>query len=255
MTIRKVFGAAMAFALAAGLAHADIDGHGPDAWRVTGVAANDVLNARMGPGTDYKVIEHFLPNERGMQQVTCVPFYTLAHYSVMTEAERTALPARWCLMRSEDLTKAGWVAQHFITPDNVEPKPAPADDDSGDSLILGAADLVRDLYRSFDAMRSEATNPFSASNAPRYFFADLVPQLRGHGADLLYDAQDFDGEVLRIAPDPDQPMFRGMITIIAEFTNFGQRKQAVFSLRADPDQPDAPFRIFRIDHDEWSFPA
>lgn len=28
---------------------AEIDGHGPDAWRVTGVAPDDVLNARMGP--------------------------------------------------------------------------------------------------------------------------------------------------------------------------------------------------------------
>jgi len=29
---------------------AEIDGHGPDAWRVTGVAPDDVLNAWMGPG-------------------------------------------------------------------------------------------------------------------------------------------------------------------------------------------------------------
>lgn len=254
MNIRKALGAAVAFGLAVGLAHADIDGHGPDAWRVTGVAADDMLNARMGPGTEYKVIEHFAPDERGMQQVTCVPFYTLAHYSSMTEAERDALPARWCLMRSEDLTKAGWVAQRFITPDNVEMVADPVDDVSGDPLIMGAADLVRDLYRSFGNMRSEADNPFSAANAHRYFFADLVPQVQGHGADLLYDAQDFDGEVTRIAPDPDQPMFRGMITIIAEFTNFGRSKQAIFHLRADTDQPDAPFRIFSIGHDEWGFP-
>lgn len=33
-------------------AQADLDGHGPDLWRVIGVAANDMLNARMGPGTD-----------------------------------------------------------------------------------------------------------------------------------------------------------------------------------------------------------
>src|SRR5690625_918357 len=254
MNIRKALGAAVAFGLAAGLAHADIDGHGPDAWRVTGVAADDMLNARMGPGTEYKVIEHFAPDERGMQQITCVPFYTLGHYSSMTEAERDALPARWCLMRSEDLTRAGWVAQRFITPDNVEMIADPVDDVSGDPLIMGAADLVRDLYRSFDDMRSEADNPFAAANARRYFFADLVPELQGRGADLLYDAQDFDGEVTRIAPDPDQPMFRGMITIIADFTNFGQRKKAVFHLRADPDQPDAPFRIFSIGHDECDFP-
>lgn len=262
MKIRMVLGATAVtcgLALGFGVAHAEIDGHGPDAWRVTGVASDDVLNARMGPGTEYKVIEHFAPNERGMQQVTCVPYYTLGHFSSMTEAERNALPSRWCLMRSQDLTKAGWVAQRFITPDDVEmvadPVAAdPVDDVSGDPLIMGAADLVRDLYRSFDNMRSEADNPFSAANAHRYFFADLVPQVQGRGGDLLYDAQDFDGEVTRIAPDPDQPMFRGMITINADFTNFGQRKQAVFHLRADTDQPDAPFRIFSISHDEWGFP-
>src|SRR5690606_9481160 len=47
-------------------AHAEIDGHGPDAWRVTGVAAQDTLNARMGPGTSYPVIETFAQDERGM---------------------------------------------------------------------------------------------------------------------------------------------------------------------------------------------
>ena len=30
---------------------------GPDAWRVVGVASDDVLNARIGPGTAYFVID------------------------------------------------------------------------------------------------------------------------------------------------------------------------------------------------------
>lgn len=255
MKIRMFLGAMAAFCgLAAGMAQADLDGHGPDAWRVTGVATDDTLNARMGPGTQYPVIDRFAPDERGMQQVTCVPYYTLEHFSQMSEAERDALPSRWCLMRNKGLTKAGWVAQRFITPDDVEAVAEPQDDFSGDPLIMGATDLVRDLYRSFDNLQGEADNPFSAANAQRYFFADLVPQLQGHGADLLYDAQDFQGEVTRIAPDPDQPMFRGMITIIAEFTNFGQPKRATFYLRADTEQPDAPFRIFSIGHDDWGFP-
>ena len=45
-------------------ASAEIDGHGPDAWRVTGVAADDVLNARVGPGTGYPVIDSFAHDAR-----------------------------------------------------------------------------------------------------------------------------------------------------------------------------------------------
>ena len=98
-------------------AQAEIDGHGPDAWRVTGVASDDVLNARMGPGTDYPVIETFAHNERGLEEITCVPFYKMAHFSAMTEAEREGLTPRWCLMRSADLAKAGWVAQRYLIAD------------------------------------------------------------------------------------------------------------------------------------------
>ncbi|WP_392352833.1 hypothetical protein V8F63_08310 [Brevundimonas sp. LF-1] len=55
-------------------------------------------------------------------------------------------------------------------------------------------------------------------------------------------------------PDPDHPMLRGMITINVDFTNFGQPQRAVFHIRADADKPDAPLRIFRVEHDGWSYP-
>src|SRR5690606_7198775 len=80
-----------------------LDGHGPDGYQVIGVRANDVLNARMGPGTDYAVISHFNPDERGLQQVTCVPFLPADVFMTMSEAELKAMPSRWCLMRSGDL--------------------------------------------------------------------------------------------------------------------------------------------------------
>src|SRR5690606_28508135 len=120
MTMTHTFKAAllvMVLGLAAPAAHAEIDGHGPDAWRVTGVSRGDVLNARMGPGTNYPVIETFAHNERNMEQITCVPFYTLAHFTEMSEAQIAALPQRWCLMRDAGMRKAGWVAQRFITPE------------------------------------------------------------------------------------------------------------------------------------------
>lgn len=249
-------------ALATPAAHAEIDGHGPDAWRVTGVAANDVLNMRMGPGTQYLVIGSLAPNARGLEQITCVPLLIPSIYNRLSEAERAALPQRWCLMRTPDFAKAGWVAQRFFMEDGLEetsgPGAAPGADiplkTIGDPLIDGAAALVRDLYVDFAASGSQADNPFAHANVGRYFFANMAPELRGHGSDLLYGGQDFQGEVTRIAPDADKPMFRGTIKVNADFTNFGREDSIAFYLRADTDQPGAPFRIFHIEHDDWSFP-
>jgi hypothetical protein len=249
-------------AFAAPVAQAEIDGHGPDAWRVTGVAADDVLNMRMGPGTKYLVIDHLAPDARGLRQITCVPLLIPSIYYSLTEAQRADLPQRWCLMQTSDFRKAGWVAQRFIMEDSGQAAVQPGTGSGvippvqtiGDPLIDGAAQLVHDLYAAETVSQSRADYPFAAGNAARYFFSDLVPALSGHGADLLYDAQDFQGRITRIAPDADSPMFRGMITINVDFTNFGAPKRASFRLRADPSQPNAPFRIFRIDHSDWSFP-
>lgn len=250
-----------AMALAAPAARAEIDGHGPDAWRVTGVAADDVLNMRMGPGTRYLVIDSLPPNARGLQLVTCVPLLIPSIYYRLTEAQRADLPQRWCLMRTGDFIKAGWVAQRFLMEDGLEEVSAPGNGSGadvvqtiGDPLIDEAAGLVGDLYTAFEAQRSAAENPFAPPMARHYFFADMIPALAGHGGDVLYDAQDFQGQINRIAPDAEQPMFRGTITVNADFINFGQAGRAVFRLRADTAQPGAPLRIFRIEHDGWSFP-
>lgn len=131
----------------------------------------------MGPGTNYPVIETFAHDERGLQQITCVPFYTMAHFSVMTEAELDALPPRWCLMRSADMSKAGWVAQRYLIADfddevlfgdggaYDEPEevvdvekilPAPTTGPhawSSDELIEHARGLVAALYANGDPAR------------------------------------------------------------------------------------------------------
>ncbi len=257
----KIIAAALAAAVTASAANAEIDGHGPDAWRVTGVAPDDVLNMRMGPGTQYLVIDHLAPDARGLRQITCVPLLIPSIQHRLTEAQRAGLPQRWCLMQTDDFAKAGWVAQRFIMEDtgaaaapDTRSDAVPAAKTIGDPLIDDAARLVRDLYAAEAASQSRADYPFLAGNAERYFFAGIVPALAGHGGDLLYDAQDFQGRITRIAPDPDQPMFRGMITVNVDFTNFDRPDRAIFRLRADTGQPGSPVRIFRIEHDEWSFP-
>src|SRR5690606_7619731 len=169
--------AALALALAAMPAYAEIDGHGPDAWRVTGVPANDVLNVRMGPGTNYPVIETFAHNERGMQQITCVPFYTAAHYMAMTQTQIKALPPRWCLMRNKAMSKAGWVAQNYITPEGEESgsvmvsrqKPqesGPYINKKDIDPVVRAQDLVREVYeREFHSENSGLPSAFDPTVA------------------------------------------------------------------------------------------
>lgn len=260
----------MAFAIPA--AQAEIDGHGPDAWRVADVSAGDVLNARMGPGTSYPVIETFAHNERGMQQITCVPFYTPAHYSAMTQTQINALPPRWCLMRNKAMSKAGWVAQRYITPDDQvfapvkntvstsrsqQSKASDASADSGDNLIAIAQELVRELYeREFLSEISGQPSGLDPNLAGNYFTDDIVAWLNSGqvAAHPLYGAQDFDGTVEEPTPDPDHPMLRGMIIINVDFTNFGQKQRAIFYLRADTTKNNAPLRIFRVEHDGWSYP-
>ncbi|WP_154337823.1 hypothetical protein [Paracoccus sp. S-4012] len=249
--------------VAATSAQAEIDGHGPDAWRVTGVAANDVLNGRMGPGTNYPVVETFAHDERGMQQITCVPFYNAQHYSAMTQAQVDALPPRWCLMRDTSLSKAGWVAQRYITPDGAEAitqTPTMAEPYAADANIdpvAKAQDLVREVYeRQFQSENGNYPSPFDPSLAHQYFADDIVALLASGelGAHPLYGAQDFDGSIGEPQPDADHPMLRGMITIHVDFANFGQPQRATYYLRADTTKPGTPLRIFKVEHDGWSYP-
>jgi hypothetical protein len=239
--------------------HAEIDGHGPDAWRITGVSPGDTLNARMGPGTSYPVIERFPHNERNLQQITCVPFYTAAHFSAMSEAQIEALPPRWCLMRDVTMRKAGWVAQRFITPDNGDAEPRVADTPkavSNDGMVAEAQSIIRNLYDAYArSEKKQEADPLRHPSADRYFTADIVAllssgQLQAHP---LYGAQDFDGRITRIAPDPDETI-RGMVTVNVDFINFGQRQRAVYRLRADTTRSDAPLRIFMVEHHGWSYP-
>lgn len=273
--------------LAAGLtlfsmdARAEIDGHGPDAWRVTGVSSNDHLNARMGPGTNYAVIDSFAYNERGMQQVTCVPFYTAASYSRMSAAQIAALPQRWCLMRNSALSKAGWVAQRFITPDDAQPAAWSQDDkalpvattvsggvsagsphepylpDPDIDPIGQGIDLVRELYeRQYQSENSSLPSAFDPSVSRNYFTKDIIDWLASGrvGAHPLYGAQDFKGTISEPFAAYDTPMARGMIAIQVDFTNFGKDQKVVFFIRPDTTIAGSPLRIFFVEHEGWSYP-
>ena len=224
-------------------AQAEIDGYGSDAWRVSGVMPADVLNARMGPGADYKIVGTFAHDEQGLIEVTRVPLLTMDIAAKLTEDELAALPQRWCLMR------AGWVAARFLVPDNASPV------QDADPVAI-ARDLVQALYIAAQQAVDGGPHPLDPDQAADYFFADIATGLATDppAADPLTGAQDFDERIADPVPDPEQPMLRGMITIHVGITNFGRSHTAVFHLRPDPGQPAASLCIFRIEHEGWQFP-
>lgn len=209
---------------------------------MVGVADDDVLNMRIGPGTDCIVIDQLPSNARGLRQITCVPLLIPPIHRKLTEAQRTDLTRRWCMMRTVDLSRAGWVRARFLMEDGLQqtgitdgPFGSEVIQMTGDPTVDEAVLLVRNLYAAFDAMDAVSDNHFAIERARQYFAADLVPALAGRGADLLYGAQDFGGRITRIGPDPDRPMFLGMITVTVDLTNFGHAWQIAFRLRSDPE--------------------
>lgn len=237
-----------------GSARAQFDGHGPDAWQVIDVAPDDVLNLRMGPGTQYPVVGAFTPGESGLSQYTCVPFMTYEQSVNLATAarERLDLPARWCLMSSADEKRRGWVAARFLaedgTPINAGDAPNPNDADAE------AVRLVERLYTLHElALRSQALSPLELPRARDFFFQDDVGLVVNHpgGADPLYDAQDFEITDFSVAV---KSVLRGLITVEVRFRNFGHPQTVGVSLRADTQQEGSPIRILEVSHETWSFP-
>ncbi len=104
------------FAAVAPAANATADG--PDAWRVHNVASYDVLNVRVGPGTDYFVIDALPHNARAVQVSFCTPTVTQQQYYALTYQQQHQLNqyATWCLVTWNGYQR-GWVNRRFLTED------------------------------------------------------------------------------------------------------------------------------------------
>jgi len=92
---------------------------GPDAWRVVNVAPIDVLNVRVGPGTEYFVIAVLPHDARGIQVGTCVPTVTRDQFFALSEQARAQLndhPA-WCVVTWND-QQLGWVSRTYLSEDS-----------------------------------------------------------------------------------------------------------------------------------------
>ncbi|SFP96306.1 SH3 domain-containing protein [Tranquillimonas alkanivorans] len=225
------------------------DADGPDAWRVTGVAREDVLNIRMGPGTEYPVIGALPPDARHLRAKTCTPLATVAQYDTLSADERTALPARWCLVDGGSQGR-GWVPQAYLAEDSTASSPfRTASGEEAPPPFDIAVPLVRNLFRKETFLLSRGESLLRDPEASRsWFFLDLARKMASDpGAHPLFDAQDTDIGDISVALDPDEPIRQGVVTVLVRYTNFGISREARAYLRADPEQGGA-LRIFRIVH-------
>jgi len=99
--------------LAAGYARAEADG--PDHFRVTGVAANDVLNLRAAPNPQAAKVGVIPPNANCVHNLGCQGGLSFQEYSTLSRArqkERLREHPRWCRVAYRSAT--GWVAGRFL---------------------------------------------------------------------------------------------------------------------------------------------
>lgn len=80
------------------------DGHGPDYYRVHGVASHDHLNVRHGPGVRNHVIYQLPYNARGIQVGNC------------TQISTSHGPATWCVVNWNGY-QSGWVNARYLAED------------------------------------------------------------------------------------------------------------------------------------------
>lgn len=107
----RLIGLFAGLALLPGLAFGTADG--PDAWRVTGVASDDVLNMRAGPSARTAKVARIPHNADGLPNYGCVGRLSIDEWSKASVAERARARKRvWCLTGYKQ--SFGWVAGWFL---------------------------------------------------------------------------------------------------------------------------------------------
>jgi len=94
-------------------AHAEADG--PDFYRVSGVAADDVLNIRAEPTPHAAKVGTIPPNADCVRNLGCQGGLTFQEFSTLNlaeQAKRLQQNPRWCQIEYQGVT--GWVAGRYL---------------------------------------------------------------------------------------------------------------------------------------------
>lgn len=105
---------AAAMVWGSGLAYATADG--PDFYRVTGVAANDVLNIRTEPDPRAPKVGEIPPDGSCIRNLGCKGGLTFQEFTELSPAQqkkREHENPRWCRIEYQGIT--GWVAGRYLT--------------------------------------------------------------------------------------------------------------------------------------------
>lgn len=85
-------------------------------YRVVGVAANDTLNARVGPSTSFPVVSRLGPSQSGLTVEVCVPTLAPNQRGALTAGQLAQVDAKpvWCLIGTPG-NRIGWVNARFLS--------------------------------------------------------------------------------------------------------------------------------------------
>jgi len=91
-----------------------------NSWYVTGVASNDTLSARAGPGVSYPKTGRLAHDARDIKTVVCVPTFSVQKYQRLSAADRRVVDAaaRWCLVSFRG-REEGWVNARYLADDGA----------------------------------------------------------------------------------------------------------------------------------------
>lgn len=232
---------------------ASAEADGPDAWRVSGVAQDDVLNIRMGPGVEYPIIGAFEPDARHLLAETCTPLATFAEFDALSDSDRATLPDRWCLMDGGTRGR-GWVAHAYLAEDYLGADAAELNEGAGERAPPPfdiAVPLVRNLFEKEAFLLGRGESLLADSGEARaWFFLDVARRIsRDPAAYSLFAGQDADVTDVTAVLDPDRPIRQGVVTVLVRYTNFGASRETRVLVRADPKQGGA-FRVFSIEQQD-----
>lgn len=135
------------------------DADGPDFFRVTGLAANDVIDIRSGPTALADKIGKIPHDASGIRNLGCEGGMSYAEWETATTAQRdAAMTRRWCRVSFDGVQ--GWVAARFLAEDSrgdTAPDKPSFDCSRSDGEAEGAicsdpvlAVLDRELARLYD---------------------------------------------------------------------------------------------------------